>query len=112
MVAALATALWRIPTSGGTAAEAVSVWSRKSLVASAEAAQTYTTRGTIKTMASDRSRVNIHHDDIPGYMNAMTMSFHPTAPAQLDGLQVGDRVELTFTDEGGGKRPILKIRKL
>ena len=66
----------------------------------ARAAERYTTRGVVKSFGRARRYVNIAHEDIPGYMQAMTMSFEPSSPTQLDGLVEGQRVELTFTDDG------------
>lgn len=77
----------------------------------ARAAERYTTRGTVRSFGKNRRYVNIAHEDIPGYMLAMTMSFEPADPAQLAALGEGDRVELTFTDDGG-RRLIERIHKL
>ena len=68
--------------------------------AKARAAERYTTRGVVKSFGRARRYVNIAHDDIPGYMQAMTMSFEPSSPTQLDGIVEGQRVEITFTDDG------------
>ncbi len=77
----------------------------------AHAASRYTTRGTIKSFGKARRYVNIAHEEIPGYMLAMTMSFEPSGPTQLDGYEPGDRVELTFLDEGQ-RRVIERIAKV
>lgn len=70
----------------------------------------YTTHGVVKSFGKDRKYVNIRHDDIPGYMMSMTMSFQPRSPSQLDGLAEGDKVKLTFTD-AGDKRWLDSIAK-
>ncbi len=77
----------------------------------ARAAERYTTRGTVRSFGKNRRYVNIAHEDIPGYMLAMTMSFEPSDPAQIAALVQGDRVELTFSDDGQ-RRLIELIRKL
>lgn len=77
----------------------------------ARASDRYTTRGTVKSFGKSRRYVNIAHEDIPGYMAAMTMAFHPASPAQLEALEVGDKVEFTFVDQGE-RRLIEAIRKL
>lgn len=74
------------------------------------AAETYKTKGTVRSFGKDRKYVNIAHEDIPGYMMAMTMSFDPRSPTQLDGLNPGDKVKVTFTVEGS-KRWIDAIAK-
>jgi Cu(I)/Ag(I) efflux system protein CusF len=43
-------------------------------------------------------------------MSAMTMSFEPQSPAQLDGLNPGDKVEFSFKPEGG-KHILTAIKK-
>jgi Cu/Ag efflux protein CusF len=77
---------------------------------SAAAPATYKTKGTVQSFGKDRKYVNIAHEDIPGYMMAMTMSFDPRSPSQLDGLNPGDKVKLTFTVDGN-KRWIDAIAK-
>lgn len=78
---------------------------------SPRAEQTYSTKGLIKSFGPDRKFVNIQHDDIPGYMNAMTMSFEPKSPEQLAGLSVNDRVVFTFISTDDGRRIISTISK-
>lgn len=68
------------------------------------ATERYTTRGVLKSFGRARAYVNITHEDIPGYMLAMTMSFEPASATQLDGLAEGDRVSFTFTDDGQHRR--------
>jgi protein SCO1/2 len=45
----------------------------------------------LESQSAGRSAV-IAHDDIPGYMSAMTMSFNVKQPAELQGLQRGDKI--------------------
>lgn len=73
--------------------------------------RTYHATGTIKSFGPGRAYVNITHDEIPGYMAAMTMSFWPERVEQLDGLAVGDRVEFEFTETEDARRVLLGIRK-
>jgi len=44
----------------------------------------------------DIREVRLHHDDIPGYMPAMTMSLGVKDARELDGLERGDLVEATL----------------
>lgn len=58
--------------------------------------ETLVGRGVVqKVVASDR-RVVIAHDDIPGFMRAMTMSFEVRIPALLEKLTPGERVRFTL----------------
>ena len=57
----------------------------------------YSTRGVIRSVADDRRSARIAHEAIPGFMNAMTMTFVARDPAQLQGFGPNDRVTLRFT---------------
>jgi len=75
---------------------------------SAVPAMVYTVNGRIEQLpdtAVKGSMLQVHHEDIPGFvsregkvvgMNAMTMPFPPAPGVSLQGLSVGDEVELTF----------------
>jgi Cu/Ag efflux protein CusF len=78
--------------------------------APAWAAEHYDAHGKVASFGKERKYVNIAHDDIPGYMMAMTMSFDPRSAAQLDGIKEGDRVKFAFTVDGQ-KRWIDSISK-
>lgn len=80
-------------------------------VAHACDAETHSTRGIVKSFGVDRKYVNIAHETIPGYMEAMTMSFEPRAADQLSSLAVGDRVAFTFTATEDGRRILQSINK-
>lgn len=75
----------------------------------AAAPRVYETRGTIKSFGPDRHYANIRHDAIPGYMEAMTMSFEAGAPGQLAPFREGQQVAFSFSDEDG-RRVIRSIR--
>jgi protein SCO1/2 len=63
---------------------------------------TYTVKGVFKESRSAGREAVITHETIPGYMNAMTMPFDVKKPAELGGLQPGDkiafRLSVTKTD--------------
>lgn len=63
----------------------------------------YSTRGVIRGFGPNREYVNIAHQDIPGYMRAMTMAFEFESPAQSVGLSVGDSVRITFEELPEGR---------
>ena len=76
----------------------------------ADGGVSHSTVGDIVAFGPSRSYVSIAHEAMPGYMGAMTMSFEPRRPAQLEGLAVGTHVAFTFTDGGDGHRWIDQIR--
>ena len=80
-----------------------------SIAIDALAAETHTTHGDIVGFGPHRSYVSIAHEAIPGYMGAMTMSFEPRRPAQLEGYKVGAHVAFTFTVSDDGHRWIDQI---
>ena len=53
---------------------------------------TYQVKGVIKEITADRKQAQIEHENIPGYMNAMTMMFDVKNPKELQGLQPNDQV--------------------
>jgi Cu/Ag efflux protein CusF len=75
------------------------------------AAATYQATGTVKSFGPDRAWVNIAHDDIPGYMKAMTMSFRPRSADQLAKLAAGDAVRFQFVVLDDGRRVLDWIAK-
>ncbi|AKT36118.1 copper-binding protein [Chondromyces crocatus] len=77
----------------------------------AHAAEVYTATGMIMSFGPDRAFVNIAHDDIPGYMRAMVMSFKPRDAAQIATFAAGDRVHFRFSVQGDGQRLITSIQK-
>src|SRR6185503_21322856 len=58
-------------------------------------------RGQIRGLESDGKTVRIAHEEIPGYMAAMTMALEVKNPALLRNLQVGDEIgfQLVVTDD-------------
>ncbi len=73
--------------------------------------KTYHAVGVIKSFGPGRAFLNIVHEDIPGYMNAMTMSFDPQRPAQLDRLSPGDKVDFEFVETEDARRVLSRIDK-
>ena len=61
-----------------------------------EQARRYELRGQVLSLQLDRSEVTIHHEDIPGFMPAMTMPFRTKDRGSLAGLQPGDLVRGTL----------------
>lgn len=73
--------------------------------------RTWSSRGQITAIPEAKDRVTIAHEDIEGYMPAMTMPFFTDDPAVLEGLAAGDTVEFTFRAEEGGRHVIVSIQK-
>lgn len=72
----------------------------------------YTGQGNVREIREDRSSVTIQHDEIEGYMPAMTMPFQVEDASLLEGITVGARVEFTFSVEAGGRHVVRAIRVL
>jgi protein SCO1/2 len=69
----------------------------------------YGTRGRIEALTP--MRADIAHEDVPGYMPAMTMPFFAKEEGQLAPFSVGDSVEFTFEVQEAGRHEIVEIRK-
>lgn len=52
----------------------------------------HTVKGTIREISADRRTITIQHEEIPGYMSAMTMLFPVKSPELLDGFVPGEAV--------------------
>ena len=75
------------------------------------AAQRYGTRGVVRYVAKDRTRVRIRHEDIPGFMKAMTMPFD-VDPKLIAGVAEGDHVSFTFEARDDGSNVILTLARV
>lgn len=71
----------------------------------------YVAKGVIKALPPDLAYASIAHEDIPGYMKAMTMDFEAGSKDQLKGFAVGDAVQLVFAETKDGRLVIDKINK-
>jgi len=67
--------------------------------AASAADKTHDAVGTVQTVAPNGAYVIISHEDIPGYMQAMTMQFTAQSKDQLAGVAPGDRVAFSFTEK-------------
>lgn len=74
-------------------------------------AKVYEGRGVIKAFGEGKKSVKISHEDIAGYMKAMTMPFAVKEPAVLDGLAEGDAITFSFTEESDGRLLVQSIKK-
>jgi mono/diheme cytochrome c family protein len=62
--------------------------------------QTYNSVGVIKKLDATAGKVTLDHQDIPGYMSAMVMSYTVAQPNLMDGLEVGDQVSFVLERTG------------
>ena len=60
--------------------------------------KTYEATGTVISVEGEH--VLIDHEDIPGFMDAMTMTFPVSDPSSLEGLEVGTRVTFRVVVDG------------
>jgi protein SCO1 len=74
---------------------------QKISVQARSAEKRFEVRGQIRGLESDGKTVRIAHEEIPGYMAAMTMALEVKNPVLLRNLQVGDEIgfQLVVTDE-------------
>ena len=67
--------------------------------------RTYPVRGQIlsvsETRPDGRRELSVKHEDIPGFMPAMSMAYFVRTPAMLDGLVPGDLFTATLVVRGG-----------
>lgn len=63
--------------------------------------QTYSTRGKVRAIGERKDNITIAHEEIPGYMKAMTMMFEVEKPELLNDIKVEDQVAFTFSDRDG-----------
>ncbi len=58
-------------------------------------------KGVVRGVHAAQGQVTIDHEEIPGMMDAMTMTFDVADPASLDGLEPGAEVDFELIYEGG-----------
>jgi protein SCO1 len=75
------------------------------------AKQTFQVHGRIRSLDRAHQTIVIAHEEIPGYMSAMTMPLQVKAPALFKGLEAGNDVqfELSVTEEDSWISHIEKI---
>ncbi len=68
-----------------------------------EAARTFQVAGIVKNLKPEIRTAVIAHEEIPGYMDAMTMSLEVLDPSELDGIHPGDKIgfRLNITEDDG-----------
>jgi Cu/Ag efflux protein CusF len=76
--------------------------------AAAAGPREFHSEGVIRAVLPEIGVVVITHDEIAGYMPAMTMGFRATSPKVYDGVGVGDAVRFTL----GGVPPNLALTSI
>jgi Uncharacterized protein SCO1/SenC/PrrC, involved in biogenesis of respiratory and photosynthetic systems len=63
--------------------------------------QRFQVRGQIRSFGQDGRTVQVAHEEIPGYMEAMVMALGVRPPSLLAGLKIGDEIafQLTVTED-------------
>jgi len=80
-------------------------WGRQAARLERELAQTqtaqmavereWTVRGVVRAVLPESNLIVLSHEEMAGYMPAMTMGFRVAAPQIYDGVRVGDAVRFT-----------------
>ena len=68
-----------------------------------------TGEGTVIALVTGSHQIVVDHEEIKGFMDAMTMGYKVNSPSLLKGLKPGDKVSFTIDTE---KHAITKIEKL
>ena len=69
----------------------------------AETPREYSVRGVVRRVEPERRSMVVKHEEIPGFMPAMTMPFDVKEPKELNGLKPGDQISfrmLVTTNDG------------
>lgn len=73
--------------------------------------QEFVVSGRVVAIADDRETITLNHEEMPGFMPAMTMPFYLKEASLAEGLVPGDTVEFTFV-VAGDRSWIEAIRKV
>jgi Cu/Ag efflux protein CusF len=85
--------------------------SRPAPQADASAMATYNATGVVRAVDGDKKTILVAHEEVVGYMKAMTMQFDLRDAAQAKGIAAGDRIQFTFSDDGQGHLVVESLRK-
>lgn len=58
-------------------------------------------QGVVLAVDTEDRRITLDHEEIPGMMKAMTMTFEVAPEVELEGLAPGQEVEFRLVEEGG-----------
>ena len=74
-------------------------------------AQTVTGEGTVIAVVPAKAQLVVEHEDIPGFMGAMTMGYPVTPPSLLHKLKAGDTVRFTIDTKQKAVVGIERLKK-
>src|SRR5688500_4381835 len=60
----------------------------------------YELTGQVLAVQQDRSELTVRHDDIPGFMDAMTMTYQVVPASLLNGRKPGELIAATLEVDG------------
>jgi len=66
--------------------------------------EVYEAHGVVRDVLPDEYRVEVEHDEIPGFMEAMTMSFEVPDSSLLARMQIGQVIDFRIEHAGGRVR--------
>ena len=85
----------------GTAAPATKPTVAPTPMAPQNSADTFEATGTVIAKLAGRNQLLIDHEDIPGFMSAMTMAFTLSDPAAMETVTEGDKVRFNLDKVSG-----------
>ena len=74
--------------------------------------QTFVVRGIFARAEQEGQAMHVRHEEIPGFMASMAMNFRLDDPAEIEGLEYGDKIEFTLVVEGDLDMHANQIKKL
>jgi Cu/Ag efflux protein CusF len=74
-----------------------------------ESQQTVVGEGQVIAVVPSSHQVVVDHQEIKGFMDAMTMGYRVNPPSVLEGLNAGDKIRFTLDTQ---QKAIVKIEKM
>ncbi|QQS40181.1 MAG: copper-binding protein [Acidobacteriota bacterium] len=62
--------------------------------------QIYQVKGVVRGIDKNQKEIAIEHEEIPGFMSAMTMDFKVSDPAMLEDVAPGDKIDFELERKG------------
>lgn len=75
-------------------------------------AKTYTMQGQVLSVAPERKEAVVRHEEIPGFMEAMTMPYYVRDVKEIEGLAPGDLITSTLVVENEGAAYLKEVKKV